>query len=785
MVKKTDKAARNQRLRNQRLLNSWTQSQVAEKTGTTVVNVNRWEMGGITPSLNYRQKLCELFGKSAEELGLLSDEEKLELVPAASPILPALWTMPFSRNPFFTGREEVLRRLRSALEEEKVAAVAQPQAISGLGGIGKTQTAVEYAYRYRGRYQAVLWARADSREMLIADYTNLAVLLNLPEKDEQDQNRVVAGVKRWLKEHADWLLILDNTEDLELASDFLPPSGYGHVLLTTRVQSTATVAQRIELERMEPEEGAWFLLRRTRRIPPDATLEQATPADRATALLLSQIMEGLPLALDQAAAYIDETECGLAGYLSRYKMRRAHLLSQRGESVVDHPQSVATTWSLSFEKVQQANPAAADLLRLCAFLNPDAIPEEIFTEGAPEPGSVLEPFADLLKLDTAIRELRKFSLLRRDPDAQMLMMHRLVQDILKHSMDQDTTQRSWAERAVRAVSRVFPDGQFETWARCQRCVPQVQACATLIEQWHITFAEAASVLARAGYYLWIRGQFALSELLQKQTLDIRKETLGLHHPDVAQSMSNLALVYSDQGKYDQAEPLYQQALAICENSLGPEHPDVARNLNNLAELYREQGKYDQAEPLYQRAQAILEKAEGAESLRVGFILSNRAAIYLAWHEHNQAKLLLRQALEIGKKVLDPDDPALATLFSNLAELYCLEGLYEEAEPLYLQTLAIREQTLGQEHPYVAQNLNNLGEIYEKQEKYNLAETYYQRASRTYEHIGALEHPDRATVLENYASLLRRMHRAVEAENLENQAKAIRDKHTNESTEKKE
>ncbi len=164
----------------------------------------------------------------------------------------------------------------------------------------------------------------------------------------------------------------------------------------------------------------------------------------------------LPLALDQAGAYIEETSCGLQGYLQLYQAQGIRLLKERGGLVTDHPDPVATTWSLSFKNVEQANAAAAELLRFCAFLAPDAIPEELFTESAAELGPTLEPIsADPSRFNAAIRELLKYSLVQRDPESKTLSIHRLVQEVLKDQMDEET-QRQWAERAVRAVSRVFP-----------------------------------------------------------------------------------------------------------------------------------------------------------------------------------------------------------------------------------------------------------------------------------------------------------------------------------------
>ena len=494
-MKKAEQASPNRRLREARIHHYWTQSQVAEQLGTTVVNVNRWESGATTPSLYYRQKLCELFGKTPEELGLIPEAQRQE--PSTAPgAVPPIWNVPFRRNPYFTGRQDVLGYLETVLQVGTPVALVQTQALSGLGGIGKTQTAVEYAYRHQNTYQAVLWARADSRELLTADFVGLATLLNLPEQEEQDQSRAVKAVKRWLKDSLDWLLILDNVEDLELVSDFLPANSQGHLLLTTRGQSTGSLAKRIDLEKMEPEEGALLLLRRTKLLEPTALLEQASPGDRAKALELALILGGLPLALDQAAGYIEETDCGLAGYLERYQTCRSRLLNLRGSATSNHPEAVSTTWSLSFEKVQQANPIAADLLRLCAFLHPDAIPEEMISKGGAQLGPMLESLAtDPLALDAAISELRKYSLLRRDPQAHLLQVHRLVQAVLQDALS-ETERRLWAGRAMCAVNTAFPHAEYSTWAQCERLLPQALTATHGIEQHQLSSWEAGRLLYR-------------------------------------------------------------------------------------------------------------------------------------------------------------------------------------------------------------------------------------------------------------------------------------------------
>jgi hypothetical protein len=313
--------------------------------------------------------------------------------PSFPGALPAVWNIPYPRNPYFTGREELLRRLASSLRAGETVGISQPQAVHGLGGVGKTQIALEYAYRYYQEYDAVLWTSADTQEALISGFVVFASLLDLPVQEERDQLKIIQAVKHWLTSHTRWLLLLDNADDLTLVRDFLPPTGRGHTLLTTRAASMGRLAHPLEVDALDNKPGALLLLRRAERLAPDAPLEQAEASERAIALSISHELGGLPLALDQAGAYIEETQCSLADYLHLYRSQRADLLKERGGMVLDHPEPVATTWSLSFAQVQARSAAATDLLRVCAFLHPDAIPEEILTEGATALGPELQVVA--------------------------------------------------------------------------------------------------------------------------------------------------------------------------------------------------------------------------------------------------------------------------------------------------------------------------------------------------------------------------------------------------------
>jgi len=307
--------------------------------------------------------------------------EDLSSLAASAPraALPPIWNVPYPRNSFFIGREDLLADLHRQLQTGQATALSQPQAITGLGGIGKTQTAVEYAYRFHQDYQVVLWAHAENIESLTSSFITFATLLNLPELKVQDQTITVNAVKGWLQTHSGWLLILDNADDLALIPTFLPPSLGGHLLLTTRASTVGHLASRIELNTLSPEQGALFLLRRASLIAPDVILEDVSPQERDLAIQVSQELGGLPLALDQAGAYLEATGTALDAYQQIYQQHRMDLLAQRRAQRADHPEPVATTWTLSFALVEEKNPAAADLLHLCAYLSLDAIAEEILT----------------------------------------------------------------------------------------------------------------------------------------------------------------------------------------------------------------------------------------------------------------------------------------------------------------------------------------------------------------------------------------------------------------------
>ena len=278
-----------------------------------------------------------------------------------------VFNVPIPRNSFFTGRADILAKLHDALQSQNEIAIKpsdRATALSGLGGVGKTQTVAEYAHRYKNDYSAVLWVLSDGKDLLRSSFAGLSPLLGFKAEKQDDQ---ILAVQSWLRHNDGWLLIFDDAETLELlnaAKELLPVDGKGHVLFTTRAQATGQIAA-VSVDCFDDETGSVFLLRRSKQVAANlATVAEIRPqvsaTDWQTANELVHELGGLALAIDQAGAYIEQTECGLDGYLSRYRTNAAAMLKERGGFVhsKDHPEAVYRTFLLAAENAKSRSALA-------------------------------------------------------------------------------------------------------------------------------------------------------------------------------------------------------------------------------------------------------------------------------------------------------------------------------------------------------------------------------------------------------------------------------------------
>jgi tetratricopeptide (TPR) repeat protein len=730
-----------------------------------------------------------------------------------------LWNVPYEQNPYFTGREQVLHRLRGILLAGSEAAISQPPAISGLGGIGKTQTAVEYAYRYAADYRAVLWVRADTELALREGFLELAHVLGMPQATSEDTTMVVAAVRHWLEGNKDWLLILDNVDRtvMPVVHLFMPRQRPGHILITTQTPSVGLIGRIVTLEEMKEEEGAVFLLRRAGILERDTELSTASMEDRNSALALSRDLGGLPLALDQAGAYIDEMKVTPKQYQVRFSQAAAAVLGRRGElSLQDHPLSVSATFALALSEVRKKSVAAEELVQACAFLAPDAIPEEIFIKGATEFGRELQAVADDAVLwDDTVKIACTYSLLTRSPENQTLDMHRLVQAVLRFETVDDQ-RRNFIDMTIRAINATFPvDLDYSNWPLCEQLTSHALVCLGYwIEDAELVCNDGARLLHRLGQYLYARarydesehcyraaieaydrvtivdrhaailtwqslatlyrrqGRYAEAEPLCTKALGALEESPNSDPADIASAQHDLATLNKDQGRYAEAEPLLKSALAIRER-IG--HRDTALTLHKLADLYRAEAKYAEAEAHYRRALELQELTYGPHHPYTASTMQDLAVLYVSLERGGEAEVLYSRALRIKEDILGPTHPYTAGTLQNLANLFREQGRLQEAETHYFRALDIKEKALGGEHPYTASILQDIGKFYHIQRNYREAEQYYARALNIWEKALGPVHPDTAATLQNLAVLYDEQDKGPEAEGLYRRALAAMEK----------
>jgi tetratricopeptide (TPR) repeat protein len=606
----------------------------------------------------------------------------------------AIWDVPQARNPNFTGREEMLADLRAALASGQAAALTQ--AIHGLGGVGKTQLAVEYAHRHRADYSLVWWVRAEEPAALAGDYAALAAALDLPQKDAREQAVIVEAVRRWLEASTGWLLVFDNAGEPADIRDYLPRSAGGHVIITSRNPAWGAVARPLGVQVFERPTSVEFLLKRTRQ------------ADQEAAGKLAEALGDLPLALEQAAAYIEATGESLSGYLRMFRERRAELLKRPSPS---SDTTVATTWEMSFQQVERRSPPAAALLNLCAFLAPDDIPLDIVQQEPKLPEPLAEAAADAVQFDDAIAALRRFSLVSRSGD--VLSVHRLVQAVTRERMAEEA-RKQWAAAAAQSVNRAFPieSGDVRTWPACSRLLAHALAAADHCEPLAVAPDQTARVLNQAGLYLDGRAEFARARACFERALKIAEAAYGPEHPNVATAVNNLGGVLHDQGELAGARACYERALKIDEAVYGPEHPKVATSVNNLGSVLKAQGDLAGARACFERALKIDETAYGPDHPEVATDVNNLGGVLQDQGDLAGARACFERALKIDEAAYGPEHPNVAAFANNLGSVLRAEGDLAGARACCERALGILRKSLGENHPKTVlarKNLESLGE----------------------------------------------------------------------------
>jgi tetratricopeptide (TPR) repeat protein len=609
---------------------------------------------------------------------------------------PRIFHVP-PRNPNFTGRKKLLTRLRRDLSGRKAVTVVHAKALHGLGGVGKTQLALEYAHRHAADYDLIWWVTVDQPPTIPSQLVALANRLGIP--GPIGQAETVAALLDELRHHGRWLLVFDNVEDPHDLRPYWPSTGGGHVLVTSRNPAWTGLATTFPLEVLSRSDAVAFLQRRA-------------GLDRQAADALAEALGDLPLALEQAAAYLDQTGTPPQEYLGLLRERGPELFAL-GRPVTSE-QTIATTWTVSLDRIRTESPIARDLLCMCAFLGSGDLPRVLLTEH-PEvlPEQLAVALRDQVAFQQALGAIRRYSL--ATVTTETINVHRLVQAVVRHQLDHDQAQE-WAAAALRLVRAAFPSDHTDrkAWPRYARLLPHVLAVTQQAQALGIEPELAASLLNQTAVYLRARAVYQQAQGLNERALALREAHLGPNHPDTATSLSNLALVLRDQGDLDAARTLHERALAIRDVELGPDHPDTVRSLNNLAHVLTDQGDLDGARTLHERALAIREANLGPDHPDTARALNNLAVVLHLQGDLDGARARFERALAIREAYLGASDPDTALTLNNLAlvlrdqgDLMYAQGDVVGARSLYGRVLAIRTAHLGPDHPETVRSQWNL------------------------------------------------------------------------------
>ncbi|MBD2086083.1 tetratricopeptide repeat protein [Coleofasciculus sp. FACHB-542] len=656
----------------------------------------------------------------------------------------------------FVGRTEELLEVHQLLQENKQVAIA---AVVGMGGVGKTELATQYARQYLSSYVGgVCWLSAQGN---IATDIIRFVQLEFEIEPPQDWELAEQLEFCWKKWHpGNVLIVLDDVTDYkQQVQPYLPRQKLSRfkVLLTTRFQFGSSLPQ-LRLDVLKPLASMKLL---ESIIGRERLKREAWVVRR-----LCKWLGYLPLGLELVGRYLDQqSNLSLKKLLARLERKRLeHEAILKADPLMRYELGVAAAFDLSWEQLDENAQSLGALLSLYA-LSPIPLSLEMEDDEQQE------------IWEKTLRDLISLHLVQNLGD-ETYRLHPLLRQFFQQKLNEsdvaDEMKRQFAAAMVAEARKIPYQPTREEIINLSLVIPHIEEAANYLVE-YISDEDLAWHFTGLGRFYEGQGFYQQAEPWKKQCVEVTESCLGAEHPDVAASLNNLANLYRDQGRYSEAELSYLQVIDIVQKSLPPDHPQIAASLNNLANLYRDQGRYSEAEPLYLQAIDINKKSLPPNHPHIASGLNNLAGLYKSQGFYSEAEPLYLQAIDINKKSLPPDHPQIANHLNNLAGFYKSQGFYSEAEPLYLQAIDINKKSLPPVHPQIATYLNNLAHLYSSQGRYGEAEPLYLQAIEMDKKSLPPDHPHIAIGLSNLAGLYQSQGCYSEAEPLYLQAIEIHKK----------
>lgn len=695
--------------------------------------------------------------------GLSGESELAKFIKVLTPDDPLLKelmseeTTPFPHNPFFIGRASALKEIRSRLRSKDTDMLA----LCGPAGVGKTLLAQEYANHYANEYKGIFWFNARNRSTFFSSCNMIAFDADITSYEEKNQSALIKNLRAWLEKQHEWLLIADDIADLELLQELLPAKSHGHILLTTREPLPEDITSTLAIEPLNPEDGALLLLRRASRIVLGDALGKALPEDRELALQIVRDLEGLPLALNLAGAYIKESKLSLAGFQQAYQ-KELQTPVDVSQVLAGLPLTLFTMLAFVFSTIELLNPAALVLLRFSAFLAPDDIPERLFQDEHASLGPVLGPVArNEREWKKTMDLLVHYGLLTRNSRNTWFSLHPLVQQavrtLLLKKQDEErpakqsiserlrssrikyplVTRRQWADAVIVLLNTCMPKGySVEYWDKHEILLPHVVRSLDWIRQEEFITHDVEQLTRHAGMYLLERVRPAEAEPLLGLTVDITTRLYDKSHPNVALDISQLADAYALMGRTDEAEKCYKRALALIARKSKRQFPAIDLVFRSAALFYLRQKQNAKADDLFRRlfSPTGLRKDDlDDEMLAEKLNMIGQGVLHEARYE--EADVLFKHVLELFEQQGKSEELTAVGALGNLALTYKYQGRLDEAEPLYLKSLEMITPLVSPDDPNLLAGHYNLANLYVAQERYEealpLMEQCYEASSRRY------------------------------------------------------
>ena len=594
-----------------------------------------------------------------------------------------IWGNVPARNLGFTGRAKLLEEVRKQL----LGGDRAVQALHGMGGVGKTQLAIEYTHRFAENYDLVWWIAAEQSALIAEQFAELAAELGctLPGADLRTVRRAVLAE---LHGRDRWLLVFDNAENPKDLAHWLP-GGSGHVVITSRVRRWEEIAVPIQVNVLARSESVAILR------------DRVTALSEADADRLAETLGDLPLAVAQAAGYMIDTGMPAGEYISLLEARAAEILAHGWPP--SHPQSLAAVTLLAVDRLGEEDPAAYDLARLCAFLAPEPITVEWFTRAAAElPSSLARKAADPMAWPQVLARVSRHALVRIDDHG--LQMHRLTAAIIRHSLTpaERAATRAIAEQLLVAAAPAITGGPV-TWPAWSAILPHLI---------HLDPATSGNgdlrkLACDATLVLYLRGDYNTGQDLARRLHQTWSDTLGEDHPDTLYAANNLARYLFGLGDYEGARQLDQDTYARRGRVLGEDHANTLMSASNLARDLQTMRDYQRARSILEDNLTRRRRIFGEDHPDTLHTASRLAVTLHGLRRYKKARALQEDTLTRSRRVLGEDDPDTLRSAGDLAATLQSLGDHQDARALHEDTITRRRRVLGEDHPYTLRSADDL------------------------------------------------------------------------------